>query len=158
MSIAATLSDYLSRHAVRYEVCMHPHSHTSAETARMASVPRHCLAKAVLLEDDDGVVMAVVPADYHINLGRLGRLLGRPLHLSTEGRVAQLFPDCEPGAMPCFGMAWGVPTVVDESIGDAPEVWLEGGDHRSLLRISGSEFRTLMQDAEHGEFARPPIH
>ena len=158
MSLSTTLSDYLSRHAAHYDVSLHPPTRTSAETARLANVPLHCLAKSVLLEDEDGVVMAVVPADYQIHLGRLVRMLGRPLHLSTERRVTQLFPDCEPGAMPCFGMAWGVPTVVDEAIEDEAEVWIEGGDHRSLLHMPGHQFRALMRDADHGDFAGPPRH
>ena len=63
MSISTRLADYLDRHGAQYEVCGHEPSHTSAETARTAHVPPGQLAKSVLLEDDSGCMLAVVPAD-----------------------------------------------------------------------------------------------
>ncbi|HXF46274.1 MAG TPA: YbaK/EbsC family protein, partial [Burkholderiaceae bacterium] len=74
MSMSHRLADYLERHHVRYELCAHPHSHTSAQTARLAHIPEHQLAKSVLLEDDEGYVMAVVPADTRVRVGELARL------------------------------------------------------------------------------------
>jgi hypothetical protein len=44
MSIPERLSNYLDQHGVRYEVCTHEHSRSSAETARAAHVPPHQLA------------------------------------------------------------------------------------------------------------------
>ncbi|HET9643174.1 MAG TPA: YbaK/EbsC family protein, partial [Burkholderiaceae bacterium] len=62
MSIPSRLSTYLEQHGVHYELCAHPPSRSSAETARTAHVLPHQLAKSVLLEDDQGYVLAVVPA------------------------------------------------------------------------------------------------
>jgi Ala-tRNA(Pro) deacylase len=58
--------------------------------------------------------MAVVPADKYVMLGRLGQLLNRhELHLSDEQRIAAVFAECDRGAVPPVGMAWGIDTVVD---------------------------------------------
>jgi Ala-tRNA(Pro) deacylase len=159
MSMSHRLADYLERHRARYEVCAHPHSHTSAQTARLAHIPEHQLAKSVLLEDDEGYVMAVVPADTRVRVGELARLLGRStLHLADESRIKAVFDDCEPGAVPAFGMAWGVQTVVDDELQENAEIYVEGGDHEVLVRMSGEQFNALMREAKHGRFSRPIAH
>jgi len=159
MSISHRLFSYLVQREARYEICTHEHSRTSAETARVAHVPPRHLAKSVVLEDDTGCVMAVVPADKHVMLGHLSRVLGRrQLRLSDENGIARLFDDCDPGAVPPFGMAWGIETIVDDELESCDEVYLEGGDHESLLRMSGEQFHRLMSAARHGHFCRVATH
>jgi Ala-tRNA(Pro) deacylase len=157
--IPTRLSSYLDERGARYEVCAHEHSHSSAETARTARVPPGKLAKSVLLEDDDGCVMAVIPADRTVMLHEVARMLGRKeLHLADENRIASLFDGCERGALPPVGMAWGIETVVDDSLEANDEVYLEGGDHEQLLRMSHEQFHGLMSGAQHGRIAKTPVH
>ncbi|HEY4065888.1 MAG TPA: YbaK/EbsC family protein [Burkholderiaceae bacterium] len=159
MSIPSRLAHYLAEHGARYGVYAHRHSRCSAETARLANVRPHLLAKSVLLEDDSGPVMAIVPADTKVRLTLVSQLLGRHrLHLSDEARIDALFADCERGAMPPVGMPWGVPTVVDSEFEANEVVYLECGDHESLLRLSNAQFRELMRGARHGHFSREPAH
>ena len=78
--------------------------------------------------------------------GRLGRLLSRhELHLSDEQRIAAVFTDCDRGAVPPVGMAWGIDTVVDEQLEGHDPVYLEGGDHQRLLRMSRDQFCALYE-------------
>ncbi|SPJ17494.1 hypothetical protein SBBP2_320004 [Burkholderiales bacterium] len=71
MSIPSRLANYLEQRGAHYDICAHEHSRCSAETARAARVPAHQLAKSVIVEDDDGCVMAVVPADRNNAVRRL---------------------------------------------------------------------------------------
>jgi Ala-tRNA(Pro) deacylase len=159
MSISNRLTDYLDRHGAQYEIWEHEPSRTSAETARSAHVPARQLAKSVLLEDDSGCMLAVVPADKSVMLGQLSTMLGRKgLHLCDERRIASLFDDCVPGAVPPFGMAWGVETIVDDELEDNDVGYLEGGDHEQLLRMSAEQFRELMSPALHGHFCQARRH
>jgi len=159
MSISPRLTNYLSQSGAQYEVCAHPHSRSSAETARLAQVPQHQLAKSVILEDDDGCVLAVVPADSRVQLAEVSRMLGRhALRLSDEAKIGRMFDDCELGAVPAFGMAWGVETVVDEELERNPQIYVESGDHESLLRMSSTQFGQLMSAARHGHFSRALTH
>jgi Ala-tRNA(Pro) deacylase len=153
MSIPLRLASYLEQQGARYEVCPHDRSRSSAETARRAHVPEHELAKPVVVEDDAGCLLAVVPADRMVKLGELSRLLGRPyLRLADEDRVAALFTGCEPGAVPTLGMAWGIETVIDDEVEDCPVVYLESGDHEHLVRLMHDEFHALVRPALHGHF------
>lgn len=157
MSISSRLSSYLEQRGARYQLHAHEPSHSSAETARNAHVLPHALAKSVVLEDDAGCVMAVVPADRVVHLGHVSRMLGRHgLHLADEDRLATLFEDCDRGAVPPVGMAWGLETLVDDQLDDNDTVYMESGDHQSLLSMPHEQFHALMSDARHGHFCARP--
>jgi len=160
MSIPSNLSSYLNQRGARYEVFAHAHSRTSAETASSANVMPSHLAKSVVLEDDTGsVMMAVIPADKAVMVDELGRMLGRKsLRLADEERVAMLFKDCEPGAVPSIGMPWGIETIVDDELEACDAVYMEGGDHERLLRMSHDQFHALMSSQRHGQFSKAPAH
>ena len=159
MSMSPRLSRYLEQCGARYALCPHQHSSTSAQTARLAHIPEHQLAKSVVLEDDAGCVMAVVPADTRVRIGELAHMLGRnSLHLADEQRLAQLFDDCTPGALPAIGAPWGVETIVDDDLERNAEVYVEAGDHEVLLRMTGEQFGALMREARHGHFCREVRH
>jgi Ala-tRNA(Pro) deacylase len=159
MSIPSELSNYLAQRGAHYEVCAHVRSRSSAQTARTAHVEPHQLAKSVVLEDDLGCLMAVVPADRVVMLGEVARMLGRKeLHLADEDRIAELFDNCERGAVPAVGMAWGIETIVDDELDANDVVYIEGGDHERLLKMSQQQFRDLMHAQKHGHFCKTPTH
>lgn len=159
MSITSRLSTYLDEHGLRYEVCAHDYSHTSAHSAHAARVEPHQLAKPVILEDDAGCVMAVVPADRRVMLGEVAHMLGRrELHLSDEQRIATLFADCDLGAVPPVGMAWGMEMIVDNELEASEMIYFEGGDHQNLVRMSREQFHELMKAVPHGHICKPIVH
>jgi Ala-tRNA(Pro) deacylase len=103
--------------------------------------------------------MAVVPADKMVMLGEFSRFLGRPgLKLAGEARIAALFDDCDRGAIPPVGMAWGLPTIVDDELETSDVVYMECGDHERLLRMSHAQFHELMRAQPHGSFSRALAH
>ncbi len=159
MSLPEHLWNYLAVSEVSYEIIEHRHSVCSAGSARTAGVPMHQLAKSVVVEDDDGCLVALVPADRSVQLGRLAQLLRRShLHLADEAALGSIFGGCELGAIPGLAMAWGVETVVDDQLEACDAVYLECGDHERLLRLTRSGFHTLMQPARHGAISGARVH
>ena len=159
MAIAKRLQWYLDAAGVDYEVLPHPRSHYSAQTARRSRVPLHCLAKHVLLEDEYGYVVAVVPAARRVDIDRLGRQLHRELRLATEAELDQLFEDCAPGAMPPLGQPYHVPTVYDEALEGVSDIYFEAGDHDDVVHMAGDDFLALLSDSLHGRFSnRAAVH
>ncbi|MCK0513093.1 aminoacyl-tRNA deacylase [Aromatoleum buckelii] len=152
MAIASKLQEYMSEHGLRYDVLTHPHSHNSMETAQLARVPGNCLAKSVVLEDDDGFLMAVLPSTQHVQLGWLSKAMQRNLRLASEDELSALFADCEPGAVPPVGSAYGMRMVVDDTLAEQPEIYFEGGDHEKLIQMSSEDFMTMMEEAKHIRF------
>lgn len=154
MAIAHRVENYLVQHGMTYDVVAHPRSHNSMETAELAHVSGDRLAKSVILEDDDGgFVMAVLPCTRHVRLGRLSQELNRRLRLATEESLAQLFVDCDRGAVPPVGPAYGMQTIMDDSLAEQSEIYFEAGDHELLIRMSREQFMTLMGYGRHAHFA-----
>lgn len=154
MTISIMLEGYLRAHSIDYQIVPHPHSESSMLTAAAAHVPGNRLAKAVIVKDGDAYLMMVVPSDYHVHLGALHRHLGREVGLATEPELTELFPDCDAGAAPPVGAAYGIKAMVDKGLLEQPEVFFEAGDHEHLVRVGGSQFRALQADAEPVEVAR----
>ena len=154
MPIATRLKWYLDASGVRYEVLPHPHSSTSRETAREAHVPAERLAKPVLLEDERGYVMAIVPASHRVDLAKLNHQLHRELELAREREIADLFHDCERGAMPPLGGPYRIPTVYDDALAASSEIYFEAGDHEDVVHLRGSDFLRLLEGSLHGRFSQ----
>ena len=149
MAISRTLQTYLAHKGIAYDILPHRHTDTSVNSANSAHIPLDRLAKSVILEDEDGYVMAVIPANRHVRIGRLNRVLNRRMGLATEAELSPLFNDCDPGAVPPLGDAYGITTVVDESLDECPDVYLEAGDHEDLIHLKGTAFRRLMRGSQH---------
>ncbi len=155
MSISKRLGWYLDQQGVEYRLLPHPHSHCSKETADLAHIPEEQLAKSVLLEDELGYIIAVIPASNRLALKELGKQLDRELQLATEVELGQVFAGCEIGAVPAVGEAFGIPTIFDDCLLNEPEVYFEAGDHTDLVHINASEFGRLFATAKHGRFSHP---
>ncbi len=155
MAIAITLEQYLSERQVDFDVVQHHPTWSASQTAQAAHVSGKRLAKAVVLKDDNGYLLAVLPASCHIQFNRLKELLHRELALANEEEAGRFFEDCAPGAFPPLGEAYGLDTVIDDRLADQPEIYLEGGDHSRLLHLSGEQFAKLTGSALHGPFSRP---
>ena len=153
MAIAATLEQYLADHDVDYDVIDHAPTMTASRSAQQCHVSGDCLAKAVVVKDEEGLMVAVLPASHHIKLGALSDLLDRRIGLATEDEAGAIFADCETGAFPAIGAAYGLPVILDDSIAEQPEVYFEGGDHASLIHVGAPQFRELLGKVEHGRFS-----
>ena len=154
MSIAKTVEWYLNAQGVSYETLQHPHSHSSEETADAAFIWEDQLAKTVLLEDERGCLLAILPASRRIDLRKLGQQLHRKLELAKEGELSDLFPDCELGALPPLGQAYGIPSVYDDRLRKISSVYFEAGDHRDLIYMGGPEFIDLLEGLPHGDLCQ----
>ena len=152
MATALTLAQYLDRNGIVYDALPHAPTMSSLRTAKASHIPASELAKAVVLKKNGGYLLAVLPASQHLEWEALGNRFNQNVTLATEDEIAWLFPDCAPGAVPPFGDAYGIETVVDDSIAEQADIYLEGGDHATLIHLAGPAFCKLMAHAQHGRF------
>jgi Ala-tRNA(Pro) deacylase len=153
MAIAITMKKYLSDYHVDYDVLDHEKTMTASHSAQSSHISGDCVAKGVVLHCGDKWLLAVLPASHRLELGEIKRWAHRPLRLAKEEEITSLFPDCEVGAVPALGEPYGVETVIDDSLEAQPEIYIEGGDHRSLIHLSGDQFRRLTMNSPHGRFS-----
>src|SRR5581483_7257279 len=143
MACAMTVEQYLNELHIPYDIKQHPATPTSMKAAMAADVSADCMAKAVILEDERGYVMAVIPASHQVSLRRLRTMTGRRMHTASEQELA----------VPPIGMAYGIETVWDDSLQEADDVYFEAGDHESLMHVHGRDFIQMMRDAPHGRIS-----
>jgi Ala-tRNA(Pro) deacylase len=153
MAIAETVKNYLQQKAISYDQVTHPHSGCSHETAVASHIREDHIAKGVMVKDDTGYAMLIVPASNYVEMKHVRKELGRELQLVAEEDFAKLFPDCEAGAVPPLGPAYEIETFLDEALTTLANIYLEAGDHEHLVHVSGDDFKSLLSGVRHGHFS-----
>jgi len=140
------LVEYLDRHQIRFTRIDHSSAFTAQEVAQAAHIPGNEMVKTVMVFVDDALAMAVLPANFHVDLEHLRELTAaRKVTLATEPEFKQRFPDCEVGAMPPFGNLWDIPVYAASALEDNESIAFNAGSHRQVIRLDFADFRRLVQ-------------
>jgi Ala-tRNA(Pro) deacylase len=142
MAVNPRLQQLLSERGVAFEVIPHREAFTAGEAAMTSHVPRREFAKVVVVRDDaGGDFLAVLPAGIHMNTHVMRRVTGRHgIALEDEAELNRLFPDCEVGAMPPFGMLYGMPMYVDPCLSLEPDIVFQAGNHHEVVRMKWEDY------------------
>ena len=143
MTMSARLKTYLDENNIHYTLMSHSPAYTAQAAAATMHVPGKELAKSVVVTAGSQSALAVLPASFHVNLKKLGELLGKPTRLASEQEFISLFQDCELGAMPPFGQLYKLPVFVDRSLEADEEIVFNAGTHRDAIRMRYADFKRL---------------
>ncbi|GKS65345.1 deacylase [Nitrospira sp.] len=145
MPIPQTVRTRLDREHVHYEVLPHSRAFGALQVARTLHVPEQHMAKVVIVKVKEQFVTTVLPARWTVDLHGLRKMFGsHRVRLATEQEMTELFPDCEVGAMPPFGMLYGLPVYVDRSLVHDEEIVFEAGTHSEAISMRYWDFAALM--------------
>ena len=140
------IEEYLSQHGVAFKAHDHPPAYTAQEVAAEEHVSGNAIAKTVLVHDDKGYAMCVLPASYKLDMDKVAKARGcKKARLADETELAKLFPDAEVGAEVPFGNLYDLPTLVDEHLGQLEEIVFQGGTHRRAIRMKYVDYATLAE-------------
>lgn len=153
MAISLTLLEYLEWEGVDYDLLHHAFVNGSMNTAQQAHISGEQLAKCVVLEDNNGYLMTVLPATHHVDLNKINQITHRELRFANENEIIDLFDDCSKGAIPPLPEAFGYPGLMDKSLNSCNDIYLEAGDHTDLIHLSGDDFKYLMATTQQAEFS-----
>jgi Ala-tRNA(Pro) deacylase len=123
---------------------------SSTRTAQACHISGDRVAKGIVLRRNGGYMLAVMPASHHLDLSELSARFGDGVEMANETEIHRLFADCAYGAVPAVGACYGLDLIVDDSIEKQPEIYIEAGDHETLLHLSHAQFARLMANALHG--------
>ena len=148
MAILKRLKEMLDEAKITYEVYNHALAYTAQEIAVKQHVSGNELAKVVMLEADDQLVMAVIRGNDKIDLHTVEDSLGaHRARLATEAEFIARFPECEIGAMPPFGNLFGVKVFVDPALEKDEYIFFNAGNHVQTVRLKYKDFAQLVQPA-----------
>lgn len=158
MQLAKGIGKYLQREQVVYATIPHARSKTLGDAATACGIPLAHVVRAVLLNDDKGMLLAILPATHMLNFDGLNNELGRNLEPADPRIVAKTFHDCDPGSVPPLAVPYGLAAVIDDSLTRLPpgsDLYFEPGSHETLIYIQSEEFMRLHTLAFSGHISRP---
>lgn len=146
MPILRKLKALLDEAKVPYEVYNHALAYTAQEIAAKQHVSGNDLAKVVMIEADEQLVMAVVRGNDKIDLRMVEDSLDvRHARLASEDEFIARFPECEIGAMPPFGNLFGLKVYVDPALAKDEHIYFNAGNHVQTVCVQYKDFARLVQ-------------
>ena len=159
MTMSTRLDTYLTQKHIPYHCIKHFHSNSSMGSAITANIPLAHIAKAVLLVNHEGrKLMAVLPADSKISLSIINEQLRGSYQLIKEKELYSMFADCENGAIPPISEAFNITMICDQQLDELEQVFLEAGDHETLLSVDHDTFEKLTATGKHLRFSHQVFH
>jgi Ala-tRNA(Pro) deacylase len=146
MSTLENCLNYLKSQRVRFAHTTHSAAYTAEEVALAEHMPANRMAKTVLVRDNAGYVIAVIPADCYVDLEQLRMVIGVPdLYLAEERDLAHLFPNAELGAMPALGNLCNLPVYLDRRVANREFIAFNAGTHRDAIHMRVADFVELVR-------------
>lgn len=140
------IQQFLDDNGVKYMVVEHSPAYAALDVAESAHIAGWELAKVVMVQLDGKMAMAVLPATERVDLVALAKSVGTKLAAAAlEDDFKNLFPDCQPGAMPPFGNLYDLPVYVDESLVANDLIAFNAGTHHTLIRMHYVDFERLVR-------------
>ena len=146
MAILKRLKAMLDEAKVPFEVYNHALAYTAQEIAAKQHFSGNEMAKVVMLEVDDKLVMGVIRGNDKISLNEVRESLGaRHVRLATEAEFIARFPECEIGAMPPFGNLFGLKVYVDGALAKDEYIYFNAGNHVQTVQMTYQDFARLVK-------------
>jgi Ala-tRNA(Pro) deacylase len=145
---------FLTDQQVPFDTLIHPPAFTAQRRAKYLRVPGRQLAKSVLLAGANGYRLAVLPATHRVDTERVARELGEPFRLATDQEIADVFRDCEWGALAPFGTLYGLSTILDDTLDPDALMVFEAQTHAVAIRMRCRDFERL-EKPHRFRFAKP---
>jgi Ala-tRNA(Pro) deacylase len=155
MLMPERLESHLDYNHIAYSLFLHVPAHNAQVAASSMHFLGKEVAKTVALCSGEKVLLAILPASYHINFDKLSAIVGDRVQLLEQVRCTEMFPDCETGAIPPFGELYGVPVFLDKALAELAEIVFGAGTLSESVLMSTADFLRLVKP-KIGSFAEKP--
>ncbi len=101
-------------------------------------------ARAAVVRAGGKRFMCVLSAEYVIDTEIIAERLGlRPVEYLDESERRGIFPGCQTGAEPAFGVLYGLPTLMDAALDESEYIAFPGERHERSIIMSTAEYKQL---------------
>ncbi|MDZ4256936.1 MAG: YbaK/EbsC family protein [archaeon] len=129
---------------IPFEHFTHEPVYTSQQAMAARKGELHNGVKAMVLETERGVVLALLAADLKMDLKRFGEILEfKKVKLASKEIVLEK-TGCEPGAVPPFWFSTPLPIYLDESVFDHEWAEFNIGLLTESVRIRTADLRKIL--------------
>lgn len=152
MTVPASVLEMLHNNNVRYSITPHSDNVVRARGVDLGTEPGICAVKSLLLQDQQGRVQVLLPANHLLDLEALQHQFGRHFDGVSSVELAPLFRKYQLTNVPAFPGWNDLPTLVDNSLLDQKTLWLDSGSDDHYLELAQQDFQELTKSAEIGAF------
>ncbi|HAO33214.1 MAG TPA: HDOD domain-containing protein [Candidatus Competibacter sp.] len=157
MNLPDSVRSYLDRQRFPYILIPYPANEALEQVGEKLDIPTRRIVRAVLLQDANGLLMAILPYSHILDfslLCQLRELEPEPLY---GNEALQFFQGrgCKGDSRPPLPAAFGLPALVDSSLPGEGELYFESGSGDSLIRMASRDFGSLLDQARWGQFSIP---
>lgn len=133
----------LKENEIEYELIEHEPVFTSEQAAKVRGSSLEMGAKAMIFAGDKTPLLIVVPGDKKINTKTFKKAYKiRDLRICSPEEVKEI-TGLEIGAVPPFGNVIGMPTYVDENLGEKEKIIFNAGSHTKSIKMNPSDYVKL---------------
>ncbi|HED33262.1 MAG TPA: YbaK/EbsC family protein [Gammaproteobacteria bacterium] len=143
---SSLLKKLLDDHDIKYVSISHSMAFTAVDVAKSAHVRSRDMAKTVVIKVEGKMAMAVVPANFKVDLDILRAALNtQHIELAQESEFIDRFKDCEVGAMPPFGCLYDMDVYVSESLSEDEKITFNAGSHLEVIQLDYKDYENLVK-------------
>lgn len=146
MAVPRRIAHYLYFHDIDFRAIQQDENAVAQGAAPPSCPQARNIARVVVVRTEDSYYMLVLPRGRAVRIDSIRQTLQLPhCRLATESEIADIFPDCEAGAVPALGNLYDVPVVLDETFGKDENICFSGGTRQDLLLMRYCDFAELTQ-------------
>lgn len=140
------LVGFLDENSVKYIRIQHSRAYTAQEIAESAHVSGNDFAKVVILNADEQLIMAVLPASDKVDLKLFRKVLGvNELYFASENEFQDYFPGCAVGAMPPFGNLFHLRVISAQTLAQSETISFNSGVHTEIIQMQYADYIHLVE-------------
>lgn len=156
MSSADLILTLLDKRGVEFETMRAPDAVSLKEDWLENTVPIHSVGRVSVLEDKQGWVLALYPADHLMNLSELQSVLHRNLrYLENEAMIDKLVAKFKASDSE-VGVQNGLQVIIDESLTEQDYIHFRAPSECTVLRMKSMDIEQLAYDALLGSHFSEP--
>lgn len=153
LNASPSLDALLRRNGVLY-VTVRPGLARSRPARDAKAIRGAQVVKTLLLADERGYALAVIPKNREIDLAALEAEFGRSFRTASPEEAQRIFPGLPLRALPPIHEGRDADIYLEQSLVQLSEVYLETPKPGRLVRLDGESFRSLFYGAWCGQISR----
>ncbi|MCK5639748.1 MAG: HDOD domain-containing protein [Gammaproteobacteria bacterium] len=150
-NIPKTVATYLATSHTPYQIRRGQAAASMVDTAISLGIAPNKLIQGTVLKCGSAYLMAIYPANAELDIESINRRAKREFKLCTGAELKDVFPNCEPSALPPVSQAYGVHAILDQSIYQLKDVFFSSGKAGVFCSSLGRDFIDLHVDSWHGD-------
>lgn len=153
MPVPASIIEILETNNIAYQLKATKTQIAQAKSHLEPAKPGACLVKSLLLQDAQGQLQILLPAEHMLNLSAIKSQFGRNLEPLPSDELSRMLEKEGLQVVPAIPEWRGFSTLVDATLLRQQTLLLDTGDSNELLELKLSDFQDIVKTANIGELS-----